>query len=779
MWGALGGLFKGAGRALGINALTGLLGGGDNKQQGGSTGSLVQDPNAPVKVRNVNSPLTPDSVVGLNELPSQSAILPNVKLEDIKFPKIENKTLQAHLKAIEAKMNATEKLMEDVLKLQNLQIVTEKELHERRTELYQNTFEEYLLDRTIDFDQDDDEGDCVCVNVPNKPKLPNLPDIGRGFGKNKRGGGKKGGNNSAAQNAANTAAAAAAASQVAGATTESQADKQNQEQQQRERERTGVDLPERVSPITPITTEPAETPVRRPGEVPVEPEPSRTNPQRQDPGRTQPATEPTTDPSRRSNPLRNRPPVRRTNPPNVAPPPGWDGPNRAQTPMAQNNIRPAPGLNKRTTTSAARPRTPVTAGGASYRSGLPGGKTGLLAMLLPFLTQPLSEAYFNSRVEELLKLKESGNASDLFNYDEQVDKIRQDAIAQKPAFFQTLTSLIGGGDIPAAYFLKALGELRPIEVPESSLVDLLMPEDMRPPKLTPDKNNDFTRIQQSVTKDSPGAIPPDLIPSDPAKLAEFNQYLTNNGVQKTIEKYSKDSPVPKASGGISNLELFNTDSRRYFDSMSSSASNSITKGSFKNITTKLAPQNNYQNLTKRYKGKSSYSQGGIVAQYRNSFAKNRPQKSSGGSGMTRMAPKTVILKLKQASKSGVKSNPLRLSSNRSTTTTPRSAMYNGSPTIVMMPVQNVDMSTYSNMQITGGSTKLEKAQTEMKSGATKTPTIVPLPPDYISLPPDAAGGSGGSGGEAAGMKVSPAKAFPEGVQSPNTIFTRKIFYGEK
>ena len=79
---------RGFGTALkagGIQALTGLLGGGNNQQQGRSTGPLVQDPNPPVKVRNVNSPITPDSVVGLNELPSQSAILPNVKLEDIKL----------------------------------------------------------------------------------------------------------------------------------------------------------------------------------------------------------------------------------------------------------------------------------------------------------------------------------------------------------------------------------------------------------------------------------------------------------------------------------------------------------------------------------------------------------------------------------------------------------------------------------------------------------------------------------------------------------------------
>ena len=65
-------------------------------------------------------------------------------------------------------MTATEKLMKDVVKLQNLQIVTEKELHERKRELYQNTFEEYLLDKTVGFD-DKDDPDCTCINLPKKP----------------------------------------------------------------------------------------------------------------------------------------------------------------------------------------------------------------------------------------------------------------------------------------------------------------------------------------------------------------------------------------------------------------------------------------------------------------------------------------------------------------------------------------------------------------------------------------------------------------------------------
>ena len=42
--------------------------------------------------------------------------------------------------------------MKDVVKLQKVQIITEKELFERKRELYQNTFEEYLLDKTVDFE---------------------------------------------------------------------------------------------------------------------------------------------------------------------------------------------------------------------------------------------------------------------------------------------------------------------------------------------------------------------------------------------------------------------------------------------------------------------------------------------------------------------------------------------------------------------------------------------------------------------------------------------------
>ena len=128
---------------------------------------LDPDPNPKVVVRAVNPPVTPDQVVGMAETPA-SASLPDVKLEKIRSPRVQNKSIQGYLKAIEAKMTQTEKLMKDVVKLQNLQIVTEKELYERKRELYQNTFEEYLLDKTIDFGDGPGGSSCTCINLPKK-----------------------------------------------------------------------------------------------------------------------------------------------------------------------------------------------------------------------------------------------------------------------------------------------------------------------------------------------------------------------------------------------------------------------------------------------------------------------------------------------------------------------------------------------------------------------------------------------------------------------------------
>jgi len=128
---------------------------------------LDPSPNPIVKIQSVNPPLTPDQVIGLYDTPVPKSYVPTIKLQDIKIPNVKNKTLQSHLKAIEAKMIATEKLMKDIVKLQRLQIITEKEVYERKKELYQNTFEEYLLDKTVAFENEDDKNkDCTCINLP-------------------------------------------------------------------------------------------------------------------------------------------------------------------------------------------------------------------------------------------------------------------------------------------------------------------------------------------------------------------------------------------------------------------------------------------------------------------------------------------------------------------------------------------------------------------------------------------------------------------------------------
>ena len=138
---------------------------------------LDPSPNPRIVVKAVNPPVTPDQVVAMAEMPS-AATLDLPKIQNIKITPVKNKTIQGHLKAIEAKMIATEKLMKDIVKLQKVQIITEKELFERKRELYQNTFEEYLLDKTVDFENPSDPDQ--------QQKLPKKPGGGFNFGGGRR-----------------------------------------------------------------------------------------------------------------------------------------------------------------------------------------------------------------------------------------------------------------------------------------------------------------------------------------------------------------------------------------------------------------------------------------------------------------------------------------------------------------------------------------------------------------------------------------------------------------
>lgn len=147
--------------------------------QSGGPGSQVEDenihaPNPDVEFEAV-TPITPDQIVGIVDEPPTPPALPTLDPDSLKVPAVKNKTIQAHLKAIESKMTSTEKLMKEIIKLQNLQIATQKDLHERRRELYQNTFQEYLLDKTIDDKDDDEGGDCACIKKDDGFKLPPIP----------------------------------------------------------------------------------------------------------------------------------------------------------------------------------------------------------------------------------------------------------------------------------------------------------------------------------------------------------------------------------------------------------------------------------------------------------------------------------------------------------------------------------------------------------------------------------------------------------------------------
>jgi hypothetical protein len=141
----------------------------EQKPQDNTSPGLDPTPDSKVQVSAVNPPITPDQVVSMAEAPSSAVTLPDVKLQNIKISPVKNKTIQGHLAAIEAKMIATEKLMKDIVKLQKNQIKTDKDLHYRRKELYQNTSQEFLLDKTIDF-RDPKDKDCTCINIPKKKK---------------------------------------------------------------------------------------------------------------------------------------------------------------------------------------------------------------------------------------------------------------------------------------------------------------------------------------------------------------------------------------------------------------------------------------------------------------------------------------------------------------------------------------------------------------------------------------------------------------------------------
>lgn len=453
-----------------------------------------------VQIRNVNPPLTPDQVVGLYEKPLEVPALPTLKLQDIKTPPVKNKTIQAHLKAIEAKMTATEKLMKEVVKLQKLQLITEKELHERKRELYQNTFEEYLLDKTIDFEDPDDPKDCVCIN------LPKSPTSGGGGG-------------------------ALPTPTLTPTPTSPSADGQQD--------------------ATQPTKKPAQQPSRQPQNPPTTPTSPDGKPGRNRPGQrpstpTQPTTQPPHKPRPGTRPRPGTPPVRqpRPFPPDVRPVPG---PGTRPGPMPVPGEPGAQPINNIRTFSRAQ--TPVA--GAQYRAGLPMGTRGsILSMLGQFGLGKFSQQQVESRINELTKLKTENPEE----YKKKLNDLRWEAKNQK--VLNPLMQVIGSPDIPAAYILKSLGQLKQEEIPLS----------------LPGMNIDLM---------------PDLNPD--------GSPITTDTLD-TRSEFDKKHGVNYASGGIpgQDLELYNSESQNYFRNISNNIKHSMPRyaggGLFGAISNLLKPK---------------------------------------------------------------------------------------------------------------------------------------------------------------------------------------------
>jgi hypothetical protein len=366
-----------------------------------------------VEVRAVNPPLTPDQVVGLYDTPVATPKLPTLKLENIKTPNIKNKTIQGYLKAIEAKMLSTEKLMKDIIKLQNVQIITEKEVNLRKRELYSNTFQEYLLDKTIDFGKK--KKDCVCINLP--------------------------------ENTPQTAAGAP------GAPTSTPTPSP-----------TGTQ-----SPTTTTTDKPANKPANKPT-APIKPTTPTTTKPSFNP--LNPATWPSWVPGSKpptANPKSSPAPPhipgqRPKTPPSVPSPRGPKAPpHRIPSPVI-DPVVPIPGEPgvqpiepyKDTSNNIVRGRTSVSTG-ANYRAGLPVGGTlsGLGMVAGPMVTALIDQQRVSQEIQRLQKLKSANPTS----YNDEIWRLRNDLTTQ----IEKVTSPITGSYNYS--ILQGLGESRPEDKP--------------------------------------------------------------------------------------------------------------------------------------------------------------------------------------------------------------------------------------------------------------------------------------------------------------------------
>ena len=161
----------------------------------------------------------------------------------------------------------------------------------------------------------------------------------------------------------------------------------------------------------------------------------------------------------------------KTPPPSSPPPPP---PSSPQKPVQASSSVPT---NSRVPFKRAPTATPpaATPGGA-FRSGVPmGTRSGLFSIFAQFGLGQLEQKRVADRVSKLQQLKTSNPQE----YKKQINQIRIDAKNEK--YLNLVNEITGSPSIPNAYILKALGELRADEIPESifNIGD-------NPNKLTPD-----------------------------------------------------------------------------------------------------------------------------------------------------------------------------------------------------------------------------------------------------------------------------------------------------
>ena len=212
-----------------------------------------------------------------------------------------------------------------------------------------------------------------------------------------------------------------------------------------------VPVPSKVREREAVAEEPEREPIKQPVKVPVQLG-APAKPAQKPVALPEPAAVPAPKPA---TPLIPKPkPV----PPVKPPVPAGNKvvPSPRVTPAPANNIRPL-------TRPLVKPKTPAAAV-QQFRSGLPVGTKGGIAMILGGMV--LSEVAMRDaerQITELIELRES----DKTEYDRRVKKLRE--LAQTEKYLNPIFEITGSPDIPKYNILEAIGEAKPGDKPWSIL----------------------------------------------------------------------------------------------------------------------------------------------------------------------------------------------------------------------------------------------------------------------------------------------------------------------